>query len=296
MSKTLLFIVNPKAGRTKSSGPLFEAVAKFCEAEYLVSVRMTTGPKDATRIAAEEGSKFDVVVCCGGDGTLNETVTGLISLSAPPPLGYIPAGSTNDFAASLGLPSAPVEAAERILAGEIHPLDIGNFCGTPFVYVASFGAFAKASYSAPQSIKNDLGHLAYILEGVKDLNTLRPYKAKITTDQEVFDDNFLFGAITNSTSVGGLIKLPQTLVSQDDGRLELVLIPCPKNAIELQMLIHSLITQSFNTQNTRIIFRHVTQISIEMPEALPWTLDGEYAAGSKKMEISVAPSSLPFLL
>ena len=166
MAETLLFIVNPKAGKTRSAAPLFGAVSCFCEAGYLVSVRQTQGPGHAAELAAELGEQFDRVVCFGGDGTLNETASGLLRLDEPPPLGYIPGGSTNDFAASLGLSPDPVEAARQITESRGTLLDIGRFNGRPFVYIASFGAFTKASYSAPQSIKNDLGHLAYILEGL----------------------------------------------------------------------------------------------------------------------------------
>ena len=176
MANTLLFIVNPRAGRTRSTAPLFDAVAHFCASGYLVDLRLTQAREDATRLARELGGKFDAVVCCGGDGTLNETVTGLMDLPSPPSLGYIPAGSTNDFAASLHLPDQPLEAARVITASGGRPLDVGSFNGRPFIYVASFGAFTRASYSAPQNVKNDLGHLAYILEGVKDLSTLRPYR------------------------------------------------------------------------------------------------------------------------
>lgn len=296
MSKKLLLIVNPRAGRSRSAAPLFEAVSLFSEAGYLVSVRQTRGPKEATRLAQEEGPGFDTVVCCGGDGTLNETVTGLSALEAPPPLGYIPAGSTNDFAASLGLSGDPIEAAKQILSGSVKSLDMGSFCGRPFVYVASFGAFAKASYSAPQSIKNDLGHLAYILEGVKDLSSLRPYRAKITADGQVIDGSVLFCAITNSTSVGGLVKVPRDAVIMDDGKMELLLVPAPQSPQGLQALVRSLLSQNFSGENGGVILRHASEITVEMPDALPWTLDGEYAPGSKRVDISVEAHKLHMLL
>ena len=156
MANTLLFIVNPRAGRTRSTAPLFDAVAHFCASGYLVDLRLTQAREDATRLARELGGKFDAVVCCGGDGTLNETVTGLMDLPSPPPLGYIPAGSTNDFAASLHLPDQPLEAARVITASGGRPLDVGSFNGRPFIYVASFGAFTRSSYAASQAAKNAL--------------------------------------------------------------------------------------------------------------------------------------------
>ncbi len=293
MSKKLLFIVNPKAGRTRSAAPLFEAAASFGEAGWMLSIRRTQGPGHAVEMVSQEGGAFDAIVCCGGDGTLNEVVRGAMSLDSPPPIGYIPGGSTNDFAASLALPADPVQAAQQILASQGRSLDVGTFNGRPFVYVASFGAFTKASYSAPQSVKNDWGHLAYILEGAKDLGSLRPYRATVITDEEVFDGEFLFGAVTNATSVGGIMKLPKEQVVMDDGRFELLLIPNPTNAAEFQNLVLSLVLQD---PGSAIIFRHVSSVTVRTPEAFPWTLDGEYGPGAEQVEIRNVPRRLNFLL
>lgn len=294
MANTLLFIVNPRAGRTRSTAPLFDAVAHFCASGYLVDLRLTQAREDATRLAREMGGKFDAVVCCGGDGTLNETVTGLMDLPSPPPLGYIPAGSTNDFAASLHLPDQPLEAARVITASGGRPLDVGSFNGRPFIYVASFGAFTRASYSAPQNVKNDLGHLAYILEGVKDLSTLRPYRASVATEEECFDGEFLFGAVTNATSVGGLVKLKEDQVCLDDGLFELLLIPNPKSIADLQGLARSLLLQDFTGGG--VIFRHVHTLTVQTPEDLPWALDGEFDPGGAQVEIHNLHRRLTFLI
>ena len=294
MAKTLMLIVNPRAGRSRSLAPLLNAISLFSEADYLVSLRQTTAQGDATRFVRENGAAFDRIVCYGGDGTLNETVTGLMDLPVPPPLGYIPGGSTNDFAASLHLSDQPAEAAKQILDSSGKKLDVGTFNGRPFVYVASFGAFTKASYSAPQSAKNDLGHLAYILEGVKDLSTLRPYEATVTADGETFSGNFLFGAVTNATSVCGLMKLPEDQVVLDDGRFELLLIPNPKSPLDLQALLRSLLLQDYTGDG--VIFRHASDIVVETPESFPWTLDGEYGPGQERIEIHNLRQKLTFLL
>ena len=294
MAKTLMLIVNPRAGRSRSLAPLLNAISLFSEADYLVSLRQTTAQGDATRFVQENGAAFDRIVCYGGDGTLNETVTGLMDLPVPPPLGYIPGGSTNDFAASLHLSDQPAEVAKQILDSSGKKLDVGTFNGRPFVYVASFGAFTKASYSAPQSAKNDLGHLAYILEGVKDLSTLRPYEATVTADGETFSGSFLFGAVTNATSVGVLMKLPEDQVVLDDGRFELLLIPNPKSPLDLQALLRSLLLQDYTGDG--VIFRHASDIVVETPESFPWTLDGEYGPGQERIEIHNLRQKLTFLL
>ena len=294
MAKTLLFIVNPRAGRTRSTAPLFDAVAHLCQAGYLVSVRLTGARGDATRFVREEGSQYDAIICCGGDGTLNEVVTGAMDLTSPPPLGYIPSGSTNDFAASLKLPDQPLAAAVRITESDGRFLDVGCCNGRPFVYVASFGAFTKASYSAPQNIKNDLGHLAYILEGAKDLSTLRPYTAVVSAGGEVFSGQFLFGAVTNATSIGGVMKLQESLVALDDGQFELLLVPLPKSLAEVKDLATSLVRQDYT--GSGVIFRHASSITVETPERFAWALDGEYGPGEERVEIRNLHRKLKFLL
>jgi len=294
MPKTLLLIVNPRAGRTRSMDPLFTAMAHFCEEDYLVSLRCTGHPGHAAEIVEAEGSDFDRIVCCGGDGTLNETVRGAMALKNPPPIGYIPGGSTNDFAATLELPSVPLETAKRITASEGKQLDVGTFNGRPFIYVASFGAFTKTSYSAPQSVKNDLGHLAYLLEGMRDLSSLRPYPAVVATEDEVFDGEFLFGAVTNATSLGGLLKLQKDQVVLDDGLFEVLLIPNPTSAAGMQELLATLATQDFSRDG--VIFRHASSLTVTSPESFPWTLDGEYGPGAEKVEIRNLRRRLVFSL
>ena len=217
MEKKLLMIVNPRAGRNKSHGPLFDAAAIFSEAGYLLRIHRTTAPGDATETVAREGSQYDLVVASGGDGTLNETIAGLVQLDNPPLLGYLPQGSTHDFASSLHISDDPAAAAEVIVQEHVQVLDVGLWNQRPFAYVASFGAFTRTSYTASQASKNALGHFAYILEGMKDLNSLRPYRIRVTADGEVLDGDYLFGAVCNSTSIGGLMKLDPERVVLDDG-------------------------------------------------------------------------------
>lgn len=283
MSKKLLLIVNPKAGKRRSRDFFFDIFSIFSDAGYLISLRQTKGPGDAVRIAAEEAPDYDLVVCYGGDGTLNQVVNGLLPLSSPPPLGYIAGGSTNDFAATLRLPSDPVEAAKAILDSDEWALDVGRFNQRLFMYVASFGAFTKVSYSAPQNVKNDLGHLAYIIEGVKDLSSLRFYPARIEADGEVFDGRFLFGAIANATSIGGLMKLKQEDVVLDDGKFEMLLFPEPKNVNDLNDMFRALLLQDYSGNG--LILRHASRITVESQEELSWSLDGEFESGGNRVEI-----------
>ncbi|MBE6963641.1 MAG: diacylglycerol kinase family lipid kinase [Ruminococcaceae bacterium] len=292
--KKLLLIVNPRAGRSRSHAPLFDAAAVFSAAGYLLSVRTTAARGDALRIAAEEGGQYDAVVAVGGDGTLNEVLSGLLQLEQLPPVGYIPRGSTNDFATSLRIPKAPVDAANLIVNSTPRRLDVGSWNGRTFVYVASFGAFTRSSYSAPQTAKNALGHFAYILEGMKDLGTLRPYRLKMTADGETLDGEYLFGAVCNSTSIGGLMKLNPERVVLDDGLFELLLIPNPKTPQQLQNLALALLNQQYDREG--LVFRHVSSVHLETAEELPWSLDGEYAPSTPVVDIANRRQALPMLL
>ena len=292
--KKLLMIVNPRAGKTKPAGPLFGAAAALSENGYLLSVRPTKGQGHARAIAAVEGGKFDVVVAVGGDGTLNEVAAGLMTLSSPPPLGYFPQGSTNDFAASLKISGDPEEAVQAVLRAQPRQLDVGMWNERSFVYVASFGAFTRSSYSAPQSVKNALGHLAYILEGVKDLDTLRPYRIRLTADGEVLDGEYLFGAVCNSTSIGGLMKLDSERVVLDDGKFEMLLIPNPKTPGDLQKLVMALLEQKYDREG--LVFRDVSSIHLQTEEDLPWSLDGEYAPSQPEVTVENRCRALTMLL
>lgn len=293
MSKKMLFIINPRSGKTKPATPLLEAAAHFSDSGWLLKVCMTEGHGHATQLAAQYGADFDAVVCAGGDGTLNETISGLMTLPQRPPIGYIPYGSTNDFAASLHLPSQPLEAAKLIAAGAPKPLDIGLHNDRHFAYVASFGAFTRSSYSAPQSAKNLLGHFAYILEGVKDLDSLRPYRCTVETDTELFSGEFIFGGVCNSTSLAGLVKLDPARVKMDDGKLELLLLRMPKSPADLQNLILALTKMQYDAPS--VIFRHVEQLRLTTDDDIPWSLDGEYAPSQRVVEIRSLPHAIELL-
>ena len=292
--KKLLFIVNPRAGKTKSRAPLFDAVAQFSRAGYLVRVYITEAGGQARDITARWGGQYDMVVCAGGDGTLNETLSGLMQLEQRPLLGYLPCGSTNDFAASLRIPSSVQQAARAVVEGTPHPLDLGAHNDRYFSYVASFGAFTKASYSASQETKNALGHFAYILEGIKNLDSLRPYRCEVEADGESFDGDFIFGAVCNSTSLGGLVKLDPKRVHMDDGMFELILLRMPKTALDLQNLITALNRMDYDYPG--VIFRHVRSVTVTTREDIPWSLDGEYAPSAPRVEIRNLHSAVQLMI
>lgn len=291
--KKLLFIVNPRAGKTKSRAPLFDAVSRFSKAGYLTRVFVTERSGQARDIAAQWGGEYDMVVCSGGDGTLNETISGLMTLEQRPPIGYLPNGSTNDFAASLHLHSTAEAAARAAAEGTPHPLDIGRHNDRFFAYVASFGAFTRSSYSASQAAKNALGHFAYILEGINDLDSLRPYRCAIQADGERFEGEFIFGAVCNSTSLGGLVKLDPSRVQMDDGLFELLLLRLPKSPLDLQNLVTGITRMQYDFPG--MIFRHVKNVTVTTEDDIPWSLDGEYAASAPKVEIQCLPSAIELI-
>ena len=279
--KKLLFIMNPYAGQKKANKVLPEILMLFTEAGYDISICMTTGPGCATRLAAERGGDHDLVVCCGGDGTLNETISGLLMAGIQVPVGYIPSGTTNDFASSLKLSHNPVQAAKDIIEGQPVAYDIGKFGERYFCYVASFGAFTKSSYAVPQTVKNALGHTAYILGGISELSQIRNEHVRMEIDGDVVEDDFLFGAICNSTSVGGILTLPPDRVDMRDGIFEVMLIRAPRNLNEITECILAVQNQAFNCG--MITFRPARTIKITADPFMAWTLDGEKADGYQEI-------------
>lgn len=281
--KKMLFVMNPFAGQRRANRYLTEILSIFNRADYEVCVYMTSGPGDATAFVEERAADVDLVACCGGDGTFNEVMTGVLRSGADVPLGYIPAGSTNDFAASLRLPTGVLEAARAIVEGEPCRYDVGRFGNRYFAYVASFGAFTKASYATPQSIKNALGHTAYLLEGIQELSQIKKEHLRLTLDDgTVIEDDFLFGAICNATSVGGILTLDPRQVDMRDGKFELLLVRAPRDLSEISECLRALRTQKYNCQ--MITFLSTSKVSVTADPDMNWTLDGEREEGHATVE------------
>ena len=276
--KKLLFIVNPISGQKKAVKFLPEIISLFNRADYEVITYMTGARGDATRMAALRGGDVDLVVCCGGDGTFNETITGLVENHIHVPVGYIPSGSTNDFASSMKLSTNPLKAAQDILEGTPFSYDVGKFGSRYFSYVASFGAFTQTSYTTPQSIKNILGHTAYVLSGISELSQIRKEHVRMDIDGEIVEDDFLFGAISNATSVGGVLTLDPHLVDMSDGLLEILLVRVPKNLTEIAECIQAFQTQDYRN-SSMFTFRSARNVRILASSNMPWTLDGEREDG-----------------
>ena len=281
--KKLLFIMNPVAGQKKANKSLPDILLLFNQADYEVITFMTTGPGSAIQAVEELGQGTDLIVCCGGDGTLNETVTGLLRAGLDIPVGYIPAGTTNDFASSLNLSGNVLQAAKDILEGEPVAYDVGRFGQRYFSYVASFGAFTKASYVIPQNIKNALGHTAYVLGGISELSQIRKEHIRMEMDGEVVEDDFLFGAICNSTSVGGILTLDPKQVDMADGLLEILLVRAPRNLAEISECLQALQSQEYNC--AMITFRSAHHVTVYADPDMPWTLDGEREEGHTQVDV-----------
>ena len=282
-NKNMLMIINPVSGRGILKQKLWKILETFSNADIIANVVFTKERGDATKFAKECPDDIETVICAGGDGTLNEVISGLMQSSTPHKLGYIPVGTTNDLAASLGISTNPIEAAQNIIKGHTEEIDIGSFSGKYFNYVASFGAFTEASYNTTQEAKNLLGHFAYILEGIMSLANIRPYRVKFTFNDTVLEDDFIFAAISNTTSMGGVLKLKDTLVALNDGEFELLVIKNPTNIIQLQKIIGEIVTQNFS--GDLVSLYHTSHIVVESENEFDWTLDGECHHGTKKEEI-----------
>ena len=282
--KKLLFILNPYAGMRKANKLLPEIFDIFNKAGYDVLCRITSGTGDCTAQVERLAKEMDLVVCAGGDGTLNEAITGMLRCGADVPIGYIPAGSTNDFASSLKLSTNILQAARDIVEGEPIRYDVGRFGERYFSYVASFGAFTRASYSTPQYIKNALGHTAYLLEGMTELSQIKPLHLRFELESQVIEDDFLFGAISNSTSVGGILTLDPRQVDMGDGMFELLLVRMPHDLTELTECIKAVQSQQYNC--SVITFLSTSHVTVTADPNMNWTLDGEKEDGHDTVEVT----------
>lgn len=294
--KKLLYIYNPAAGRRTAKASLSDVVEVFSRQGYEITVHPTQERGDATRTVLEDGGGFDRVVCCGGDGTLNETVQGLLALPADkrPVLGYIPAGTTNDFSRTLELPRTLPELAEAAGAGTPRPIDVGEAAGRPFTYVAAFGLFTDVSYSTPQASKNLLGHFAYLLEGMGRLASIPSYHMKVSTRSGTeVEGDFIYGMVGNTVSVGGLVNLPRDKVLLDDGRFEVILIRQPKTAKDWQSILTALTTLELSKDGEgAVVGFSAGEVTFTCDAPVAWTVDGEFGGEQQITTVKNLPRAL----
>ncbi len=294
--KKLLYIYNPAAGRRTAKASLSDVVEVFSRQGYEITVHPTQGRGDATRTVLEDGGGFDRVVCCGGDGTLNETVQGLLALPADkrPVLGYIPAGTTNDFSRTLELPRTLPELAEAAGTGAPRPIDVGEAAGRPFTYVAAFGLFTDVSYSTPQANKNLLGHFAYLLEGMGRLASIPSYHMKVSTRSGTeVEGDFIYGMVGNTVSVGGLVNLPRDKVLLDDGRFEVILIRQPKTAKDWQSILTALTTLELSKDGEgAVVGFSAGEVTFACDAPVAWTVDGEFGGEQQITTVKNLPRAL----
>ena len=282
--KKMLFIMNPVAGMRKGAKFLPDILSLYNRAGYETLVYMTGGPGDARPLVEEKAKDVDIIVCCGGDGTFNEIASGLINSGVDIPIGYIPAGSTNDFANSLKLSTNIMEAAQDVLRGVPTAYDVGSFGGRYFSYVASFGMFTRTSYATPQSFKNTVGHMAYLLSSIQELSQIRKYHVRMELDDQVVEDDFLFGAVCNSTTVAGVLTLSPDRVDLADGLMEVMLIREPRTIAEVPEAILALQTQQYDNCPL-ITFTSTRNARIYAEPDMIWTLDGEREDGHAEIEV-----------
>lgn len=285
MDKKMLFIYNPRAGKAQIRSNLLDIIDIFVKAGYEVTAYPTQASGDAIKAVKNRHNGYEIVVCSGGDGTLDEVVTGMMQCEEKLPIGYVPAGSTNDFANSLKIPKNMIKAADVVVRGKNFACDIGAFNNDSFIYVAAFGIFTNVSYETKQDVKNVLGHAAYLLEGVRALPSIRSYPLKITCDKQVIEGEFLYGMVTNSHSIGGFRGITGTgkEVLLDDGVFEVTLIRKPSNPLELNNIIVAMVDKRVKSEH--IYSFTASRIVVESEEPLAWTLDGEFGGEPRKAVI-----------
>jgi len=300
MNKKILFLVNPKAGKTVIKGNLLEIIRIFSDDGYLVDVYPTKNSEDTTRMVVERGAHYTMIVCAGGDGTLDSTVAGVVALERQlkkrVPLGYIPCGSTNDYGRSLRISRNPLAAAKAIVKGKPCCVDVGQLEKKHFIYVAAFGVLTEVSYSTSQNLKNTLGYGAYVLEAAKNLANTKTYRMNLTLDRDTITGEFIYGQITNSRSVGGIRNIaPNNKKMQfSDGKFEVALIRRPENPQRLTQIISSILTG--NMDDPYVVYRMASRVTVRSDSPVAWTTDGEYGGTYKNCRILNLHKALPIML
>ncbi len=292
--KKVLLIINPKSGRGKGKTVLLKIVDIFTQNGKLVTVYPTVGKKQTVEFVSYNAKDYDLVVACGGDGTLNEVVNGVMHSRVRIPVGYIPLGSTNDFASSVGIPDDCFMAVEKILNGTPKPYDLGLMADTYFTYIACAGAFVETSYTTSQNLKNALGHSAYLLSGIKSLSSLKQIPMRITTNSYSIYGEFLFVSLTNSKRIAGLVNFPEEKVEFSDGLFELSVITMPKDMFEVTTLIRDLLAGNLNNHN--IVIKRVKSCDILIPEKIGWSVDGEDGGMKAKVKLEVIKRAIDIVL
>lgn len=282
----MLLIVNPVSGKQKAKQHMLYMINRFDKAGYAVTSCYTKKDENAFEIVKKRGKDFDIIVCCGGDGTLKETVCGVQAIQKDLPIGYLPMGSTNDFAKSLEIPTNVKDAVELVVTGEPHPVDIGTFQGENFIYIAGFGNFTALSYEVSQKIKNKIGRNAYYLRAAKDFFKMKKYHARVEADGEIFEDDYFYGAASSSYSIGGMPVMYNLGVQFDDGLHELVLVRMFKTVPEAMGLVRDMLRKDVS-QNPLITIRHCKHINFQFIEPTAFTLDGEYGGKHRNAEVTV---------
>ena len=290
VGKRLLLIINPVSGKRTILRMISDVISVFQNEGFTCTVLITQKPEDTRRFTEMYAASHDRIVVAGGDGTLNQAVTGLASLNLRMPLGYIPCGSTNDFARSMSLSSNTLTAARQAASGTPTDLDIGRFGSEYFTYVAAFGMFTDMPYTTSQYAKNVIGHAAYVIDGIINIGKYKTVNMRITADGEVFQGDYLFGAVCNSTSVAGVLTLPDDTVSMRDGLFELLLVQAPDEPVELTYILNGLVRQDYSSEH--ITFKQCSEILIENPERVEFSLDGERSRVYDSIQVTMLPRFL----
>lgn len=293
MPKKIMLIVNPFSGRGLSKNTLGVIVSLLCSEGYIVSV-FSTELDCPDALAREYAKDYDSVVCVGGDGTLSGAAAGLMQIDAPPPLGFIPNGTTNDLAATFALSRDPKAAVTAFIKGCPVPLDIGTFDDRYFTYIAAFGAFTGASYSTKQTVKRALGHFAYVIDGLASMPTIRPEHTIVEYDDGVIEGDYIFGSVTNSTSIGGLVKLDKKTVDLQDGLFEVILVKKPVNMSELGTIIGSILNHAVHSEKVQLL--HTRKVKFTFDTDVVWTTDGEHGGKHRELVIENRQHALQIIV
>jgi len=294
VAKTIMLIINPVAGKGGFRDSISDILESFGTEGFLVTVYMTGYRGHAAELVRDYGAGYEIIVCCGGDGTLSETIEGLMGVTNRPPLGYIPMGTANDVASTLEIPRNPKQAAEIIKAGYTIPFDVGTMSGHYFIYISAFGAFTEVSYQTPAESKQTLGHLAYVLEGVGHFGNITPHNVVIEYDEGLIEGEYIFGAVTNTTSIAGLVKLKSDFVFLGDGKFEVILVKKPNNILDLNAIFVGILSQNYNSEYVQLF--KASKVKFTFDEEIRWTRDGEDGGLHRELVLENIHAPIQFIV
>lgn len=294
MNKQVLLIINPNAGKGNVQRRIPYIKRDLENTGYDVDIVYTKKKVPAKEIIREYHKKADIIICCGGDGTVNDLVSSVMELEDKPEITFIPLGTVNDFARTIGLSRKRFYMPSILKKYTRRKIDIGKFNKKYFNYVAAFGAFTKVSYVTSQKLKKYFGKWAYFIVAIKYFFKIKTYKINIDIDGKKIEKECIYGSISNSKSIGGFQWFRKRDIALDDGKFEIILINKPKHKIQYISMVFDILLKRYQSKN--FFYSQGSKIEITTEKNLSWTIDGEFGGMAKEIKVENCKQAVTFII